>query len=262
MRPFLIDSHCHLDRFEEIDIVLERAQEAGVGCIVSICVDCENFNAVLPIAQKYPWVFASVGIHPCHVKDQDAQDVRQWLLRHAGNPRVVGLGETGLDAMDHSPAMEKQIALFKVHIEVALTTGLPLIVHLRDAEDVFLKIMDTYAIKPKGVLHCFTGSLLCAQKAISWGWKVSISGIVTFSNAHSLQETVRALDLKDILIETDAPWLAPHPYRGKRNEPSYLVSTAQKIADLKGLSVEDVARQTSANGREVFGPLCMEPLDS
>lgn len=256
----LMDSHCHLDHFEDLDQVLKRAQDAQVGRLISICVDQENFKKVLPIAESHPHVFASVGVHPCHVDNHDPEDIRVWLKTQAAHPKVVGLGETGLDFMSRSPHRETQVSLFKVHINVALTTGLPLIVHLREAEEAFLEIMSAYPIKPKGVLHCFTGSLGYAQAAISWGWKVSLSGIVTFSNAKALQEVVRALSITDLLVETDAPWLAPQPHRGKRNEPAYVAFTARKIAELKGISFEEVVHQTSLNAGEVFGAVVLEPL--
>jgi TatD DNase family protein len=248
----IVDSHCHLDRYPDLKDILERAFKAQVTLFLTICTSVENFDKVIAIAEAYPQVYASVGVHPSEVSLEMEKELYAWLVDKASHPKVVALGETGLDVMPHSPPLEVQERIFRIHIQAALDTGLPLVVHTRHSDDPFLSILDSYPEKPLGVLHCFTGSLECAQQAVSWGWKVSLSGILTFKNARDLQNMAKMLDLDSLLIETDAPWLAPQSYRGQTNEPSYLIETARCLADLKATSVQQVALSTTHSFFELF----------
>ena len=248
-----IDSHCHLDSFADISAVLQQASVQGVRCFLSIAVGIDNFQSVLPLSLKFPQVCATAGVHPCYIKKHQLAGLKEWLTECAHNPKVVGLGETGLDLGPSSPDLGEQINFFQVHVDVAVMTGLPLIVHLRDAWEPFLQIVRGWKGKgPKGVLHCFTGPLDVAQEMIDLGWKVSFSGIVTFKKTETLQQVVQALPLGSFVVETDAPWLAPVPLRGKENCPSYLPYTAQKIAELKGVSESLLAQSTTQAFFDLF----------
>lgn len=252
----LIDSHCHLDRYEDLEPVLERARRAGVGLFLSISTCPKNFDQVIKIAEKYPDVYAAAGVHPSHAHTVSAQGLYDWMIKCVQHPKVVAIGETGLDGLDHSPDMSIQEKIFHIHIQAALDTGCPLVVHTRDTDATFLSVMAPYmsaeGSKPKGVLHCFTGGLDCAQRAVQWGWKVSMSGIVTFKNARNVQDMARALPLSALLVETDAPWLAPSPHRGQTNEPAYVVHTAEKLAALHGCTLDNVACVTNQSFFELF----------
>lgn len=250
----LIDSHCHLDMYDqEIDQVIQRAYKQGIKVMISICTSLTNFEKVLTIAERYPYVYASMGLHPTEAHDMDPTQIYDWLVQGAQHPKVIGFGETGLDLMPKSPPLEVQKMIFHAHIKAALAVDLPLIVHMRQAEEDFLSLMGEYeAPFPKGVLHCFTGSFPCAEKAISWGWKISISGIITFPNAKDLVKVVQKIPLTSLLVETDAPWLAPQSYRGQRNEPAYIIETASKLAQLHQTSLEDLAKQTTDNFFTLF----------
>lgn len=249
---FFVDSHCHLDRYTNLNEIIERALKAQVKLFLTICTSIENFDKVIAIAEAYPQVYASVGIHPSEVSVEIEKDLYGWLVEKAAHPKVVALGETGLDVMPHSPPLEVQERLFRIHIQAALETGLPLVVHTRHADDLFLSVLNSYSHKPSGVLHCFTGSLACAQQAVSWGWKVSLSGILTFKNAKEVQDMAKNLELHTLLIETDAPWLAPQSHRGKLNEPSYITETASFLAQLHGVSVQEIALSTTRSFLELF----------
>jgi len=212
---------------------------------------------VISIAEKYPDVYAAVGVHPSDTHTVSADGLYDWIVQCTHHPKVVAIGETGLDGLDRSPDMRVQKDIFRIHIQAALDTGHPLVVHTRDTDDGFLSVMAPYmsqknGSKPTGVLHCFTGGLACAQRAIQWGWKVSLSGIVTFKNARSVQDMARSLPLSALLVETDAPWLAPEPHRGQTNEPAYVVHTAAKLAALKDCSLDAVAQATSQSFHSLF----------
>jgi TatD DNase family protein len=258
----LVDSHCHLDYPDlapDLAGVLARAANAGVGAMVTIGTRLREFPRVRAIAEQHAQVFCSVGIHPHEAANENA-DVA-ILVEHARHPRVVGIGETGLDYFyDKSPRPQQQ-ANFRAHIVAARETGLPLIVHTRDAEE------DTAAILKEGagqggltgVLHCFTSSRWLAEQAIQLGFYVSISGIVTFRNAEALRDTVRALPLDRLLVETDSPFLAPVPVRGRPCEPAYVAHTAAKVAELKGVTAADLAAATTANFRTLFAKAQLPP---
>ncbi|MBU6443389.1 MAG: TatD family hydrolase [Alphaproteobacteria bacterium] len=252
----LVDSHCHLDFPEfapELDAVVARAVAADVRVCVSIATTLKNFPRVRAIAEQFGNVYCSVGIHP-HEAEAEPLAGPTPLIELATHPKVVGIGETGLDFYyAHSPR-EVQIANFRAHIEAARQTGLPLIVHTRDAEDDTIAILNEEMGKGAftGVIHCFTGTPRLAEAALKLGFFISVSGIATFKKADALRDTLRMVPLERLLVETDAPYLAPLPYRGKRNEPSFVVHTARALADLKGVSADEVARITTDNFFTLF----------
>lgn len=251
----LVDSHCHLD-FPELAAALpqlvERMQQAGVGAALCAGVTLERFPAVIEIAHRYPNIYAAVGVHP-DTRDGAEADV-ETLVRLANDPKVVAIGETGLDYYRLEGDLEWQRQRFRVHIEAARQCRKPLIIHTRAAKADTLRIVEeTGAGEVGGVFHCFTEDRETAWKAVEMGFYVSFSGIVTFKNATSLKEVAAELPLDRILIETDAPYLAPVPHRGKTNEPSFVRHVANEIAALRGISLEAVAEATTENFRRLFG---------
>lgn len=245
----LVDSHCHLDFpdfADDLDGVMGRAADAGVGWMVTICTHVTRFEQVLGIAEAYDNVFCSVGIHP-HEAANEPEVSAEHLMRMAGHPKVVGFGETGLDYhYMHSPR-EAQQRSFRIHIEAARTSGLPVIVHTREADHDMARILrEEYAKGPfAGVLHCFSSGRELADAAIELELHVSLSGIVTFNKATDLRETARHIPLDRLLVETDAPYLAPVPRRGKRNEPAFTAYTAARVAEIKEVDAADFARTTT-----------------
>jgi len=252
----LIDSHCHLNYkglVEDQANVLERSRGAGVDLMLNIATRESEWEDVLGTALREPDVWATVGIHP-HEADEHPHIDTAKLVERAAHPRVVGIGETGLDYYyDHSDR-DRQQKSFRAHIAACRETGLPLIVHTRDAEEDTLAIMRDEMGKGaySGVIHCFTASGAFADAAIELGFYISISGIVTFKNAKDLQETAARLPLDRLLVETDSPFLAPVPHRGKPCEPAYVADTARFLANLRGESVEELAAATSHNFRTLF----------
>ncbi len=252
----LVDSHCHLDfpeLSEDLNGVLARARAAGVGTMVTICTHLSRFDRVLATAEAAPELWCSVGVHP-HEAAEEGIDDPAPLIERAAHPKVVGIGETGLDYYyEHSPRKAQQTS-FRTHIAAARETGLPLIVHTRDADDDTVAILhDEYTKGPfPGLIHCFSTTAYLAEKALEIGFSISISGIVTFKKADALREAVAAVPLDRLLVETDAPYLAPMPYRGKRNEPAYVAHTARAVAELKGVSEDALARQTTDNFFALF----------
>jgi TatD DNase family protein len=251
-----IDSHCHLNYkglVEEQQAVLERARAAGVETMLNISTRQSEWDDVVGVAERERDVWASVGIHP-HEADQHPDVQIELLVERARHPRVVGIGESGLDYYyDHSDR-DRQRESFRAHIAAARETGLPLIVHTRDAEEDTAEILAEEMGKGAypGVIHCFTASADFARKALSLGLYISISGIVTFKNAKDLQATARELPGDRLLIETDSPFLAPVPHRGRPCEPAFVADTARFLAALRGESVEELAKRTSANFRQLF----------
>lgn len=252
----LIDSHCHLNYkglVEDQAAVLNRAREAGVGTMLNISTRENEWDAVLGTAERNADVWATIGIHP-HEADAHPEMDTAKLVERAQHPRVVGIGETGLDYYyDHSDR-EQQKRSFRAHIAAARETGLPLIVHTRDAEDDTIEILtDEMGKGPyKGVIHCFTASGGFADKAMALGLYISVSGIVTFKNAKDLQETVARLPKDRLLIETDSPFLAPVPHRGRTCEPAYVADTARFLAALRGEDVAELQNYTSRNFTVLF----------
>ena len=252
----LVDSHCHLD-FDSFEAdradVLARARAAGVGAMVTICTKVSEFARVRAIAETNDDVWCSVGIHPHEADAEPAVDVTR-LAELARHPKVVGIGETGLDYYYEHGSPEGQARSFAVHIEAAQETGLPLIVHTRDADDDTRRLLArAQARRPfTGVLHCFTSGRALAEAAVEMGFFVSFSGILTFKSAAELRETARALPLDRLLVETDSPYLAPVPHRGRRNEPAFVERTAALLAEVKGVPAETLARATTDNFYRLF----------
>ena len=256
-QPFLVDSHCHLDFpdfGEELDAVVARAGEAGVAYMVTICTHLSKFAQVRAVAERYDNIFCTVGIHP-HQAATEKETSAAELAELASHPKVVGIGETGLDFYyEHSPR-DIQETQFRAHIRAARDTGLPLIVHTRDADDDTLRVMgEEYCENGPfpGLIHCFSAGRDVAEAAVDMGLYISLSGIVTFKTADDLRDTVKDVPLERILVETDSPYLAPVPNRGKRNEPAFTALTAAKVAELKGVSSDELARQTTDNFFRLF----------
>src|SRR3984957_3694188 len=252
----LVDSHCHLDFPDfasELDAVVARARAAGVGRIVTISTRVRKFSQVLAVAEKFPEIFCSVGTHPHYAHEELDIDVKA-LVALTKNPKVVAIGEAGLDYhYDNSPR-DAQAKGLRQHIAAARETGLPLVIHSRDCDADMATILEDETGKGAfpAVLHCFTGGRDLAMRAIDLGHYVSFTGILTFKTSQSLRDIARELPADRILIETDAPYLAPLPYRGKRNEPSYVVEVAKTLAEVRGASFEEIARQTTENFFKLF----------
>ncbi|MFD1950541.1 TatD family hydrolase [Sphingomonas arantia] len=250
------DSHCHLNYpglVEDQRAVIDRAQARGVTAMLNIATRESDWDAIIATADREPGVWATVGIHP-HEADAHPDVGTARLIEAAAHPRVVGIGETGLDYhYDHSDR-DRQRRSFRAHIAASRDTGLPIIVHTRDAEDDTAEIMADEMGKGaySGVIHCFTASAEFAAKALAMGLYISISGIVTFKNARDLQAIAATLPADRLLIETDAPFLAPVPHRGRPGEPAFVADTAAFLARLRGVSVEDLAAQTRANFFTLF----------
>ena len=252
----LVDSHCHLEYkglVEDQAGVLTRARQAGVGQFLNISTRRSEWDQVVATATREPDVWASVGIHP-HEADQHADLGRDVLLEATENPRVIAIGETGLDYYyDHSDR-ETQRDLFRMHIGVSRETGLPLIIHTRDAEDDTLEILEDELGKGAfpALIHCFTASQDFGNRVLEFGLTISLSGIVTFKNAKELQEITREIPRNRLLVETDSPFLAPVPHRGKPCEPAFVTNTAQFVAGLRGDDVSELADYTTENFRKLF----------
>ena len=252
----LVDSHCHLDFPDfasELDAVVGRARESGVGLMLSINTHLSRFPGVLAVAERFEDVYCTVGIHPHEAGSEPLVDA-DTLIRLAEHPKVVGLGETGLDYYYDKSPRDQQRASFRAHIEAARRTGLPVVIHTRDADDDMAAILTEEMAKGAfpGLVHCFSSGQQLADIALNLGLYISISGIVTFKKAEALQQVVAGLPLDRLLVETDCPYLAPIPYRGKRNEPAYVAHTAAKVAELQGLGMAALAEATTANFLTLF----------
>lgn len=259
----LVDSHCHLN-FEQLssqlDDVVRRAKLAGVGHMLTIGTKLREFDDVRKIAEDHDMIHCSVGIHP-HEAEEEGTDVTvQRLLELADHPKVVAIGETGLDYFyEHAPR-EIQKHSFRVHIDAARQSGLPLIVHTRDAdEDTVQILVEEYEKGPfTGVIHCFSSGWKVAEKSLEIGFYISISGIVTFKPAEDLRSHVKRIPLDRLLVETDSPYLAPVPKRGKTNEPSFVAHTAAKVAEVKEVSEAEIATATTNNFFNLFNKIQRE----
>src|SRR5438445_4887297 len=251
--PMLVDSHCHLDFPDfaaERDAVVARARAAGVDTMLTICRRLDQFDGVRAIAEAYDGIWCSVGAHPHEAADHTALLADQ-LLALTGHPKVVGIGETGLDFHYDLSPRDVQERVFRLHIAASRASGLPLIIHAREADREIARILEEER-PPPGVLHCFSSGRGLAEAALALGFYISISGIVTFRNAEELRAIVRDVPLDRLLVETDAPYLAPVPHRGKRNEPAFVAATAAAVAALKALPLQDLAEVTSANFFRLF----------
>jgi len=252
----LVDSHCHLD-FPELaadaDGVVARAHAAGVGTMVTIGTELARFPGVLAVAERFENVWCSVGTHP-HESGKELVTDPEPLLAHTNHPKVVGIGETGLDYYyEHSPR-PPQMMSFRAHIAAARQSKLPVIVHTRDADDDTIKVLEDEMGKGAftGLIHCFTGTQRLADAALALGLSISVSGIATFKNSTALRDVIASVPLDRLLVETDAPFLAPVPHRGKTNEPSFVVHTAAMLAQLKGVSAQELASATTDNFFRLF----------
>jgi TatD DNase family protein len=249
----LVDSHCHLDFAafaEEREAIVARARAAGVATMLTIATRLDAFSEVRALAEADDDIWCSVGVHPHEAADH-AELQPDRLIALAAHPKVVGIGETGLDFhydLSPRPAQER---VFRSHVAASQATGLPLIIHARNADDEIAAVLQQEQ-PPPGVLHCFSGSRRFAEIALALGFYVSISGIVTFKNAAELRAIVRDLPLDRLLVETDSPYLAPVPYRGRRNEPGFVAATAAAVATLKGLEPPTLAAATTANFFRLF----------
>jgi TatD DNase family protein len=252
----LVDSHCHLDFPEfapELDQVVARARSAGIGRMVTISTRVRKLPQVLTVAEKYPDIFASVGTHP-HNAHEELDIGAAELVKLSTHPKIVAIGEAGLDYhYDKSPRAD-QAQGFRQHIAAARETGLPLVIHAREADADMAAILEDETGKGAfpAVLHCYTGGRDLAFKAVELGHYVGFTGIITFKNGEALRDIARDLPADRILVETDAPYLAPIPYRGKRNEPSYVVNTAKVLAETRGVSEAEIALQTTENFFRLF----------
>jgi TatD DNase family protein len=256
MSMLLVDSHCHLNFPEfkdDLEGVITRARAAGVGVMQTICTEMEEFDEVSGIAERYDGVYCSVGVHPNESEVKNRADLGE-LLKRTSHPKVIGIGETGLDYHYTHSSHEAQMDSFKVHINAARKSGLPLIVHSRDADE---DTVGTLAAEMKkgaftGVIHCFTSTQYLADKALELGFYISISGIVSFKTAQPIRDVIKTIPLDRLLVETDAPFLAPVPHRGKRNEPAYTRHTNKIVAELKNISEEECAAATTQNFFRLF----------
>jgi TatD DNase family protein len=253
-----VDSHCHLDRLNlkhydgSLELALDKAREIGVSKMLCVCIDLEHLDDVIQIAEAHSDIYASVGVHPSHNDGEDPD--AQRLVTLSRHEKVVAIGETGLDYYYGKDNREIQQARFIEHLKAGSLTKKPVIIHTRDAREDTIDLMTQYADKSSaGVMHCFTESKEMAEAALALNFYISFSGIITFKNADELREVVKYVPIERLLIETDSPYLAPVPYRGKSNEPAYVGEIAKEVARLKGMSVDDVAKITGANFTKLFG---------
>jgi TatD DNase family protein len=253
----LIDSHCHLDRLDlaahggSLDAALDAARAAGVGHFLCIGVSADNAATVKGLAERYADVDCSVGVHPLDL-EPGAEPALDWLLGELEHPKVVAIGETGLDYHYEPESAALQQASFRLHLEAARITGKPVIVHTREARADTLALLREAALPQAGVLHCFTEDWEMAKAALDIGFYISLSGIVTFRNAEALRDVARQVPADRLLVETDSPYLAPVPHRGKPNLPQYVREVAEYLAVLRGVSYESLAEQTSSNFKRLF----------
>lgn len=250
-----IDTHVHLntDQYEnDVEEVIARALAADVQKMVVIGFDRKTILRAMELAEKYPFIYAVVGWHPVDAIDCTENDLL-WIEQLAAHPKVVGIGETGLDYYWDKSSKDVQQTIFRKQIRLAQKVQLPLIIHNRDATaDVVRILQEEEAEKTGGIMHCFGGSVETARQCIDMNFMISLGGPVTFKNAKVPKVVATEIPLEHLLIETDAPYLAPHPYRGKRNEPAYVALIAEEIARLKGVSTEQVAKQTTKNALKIF----------
>jgi len=253
----LVDSHCHLDRLDlaahggSLDAALEAARARGVGHFLCIGVSADNAAAVKALAERYADVHCSVGVHPLDLQP-GAAPALDWLLAELDHPRVAAIGETGLDYHYEPEAAELQRQAFRLHLRAAQITGKPVIVHTREARADTLALLREAALPQAGVLHCFTEDWEMAKAALDIGFYISLSGIVTFRNADALREVARQVPADRLLVETDSPYLAPIPHRGKPNLPQYVREVAEFLAELRGVGFDTLAEQTTANFKRLF----------
>ena len=251
----MIDSHCHLDHepmFSDLKNVLTRSKESGVEKILSICTTKDSFHKIIEIIKIDPIIYGTYGIHP-HEVSANIVSKEEIIKNVVSNKKIIAIGESGLDFYYNHSSKENQISSFKLHIEAAIDLNIPIIVHSRNAEKETFDILNDYKISnPKILMHCFTGSTEFANKLLTLNSYFSASGIITFKKSSDLQETFRLIPNEKLLIETDSPYLAPVPLRGKKNEPSYIKHTLIKLADIKNISADNIDKITSQNFNILF----------
>lgn len=247
------DVHTHLNMLEvSPEEAIAEAATHGVTGFITIGTCPDDLPTVMSLAQKFaPQVVCTLGVHP-HEAELFTSEVDQWIRTQAVNPEVVAIGETGLDYYYNNAPKEKQIEVFRAQMQIAADLGLPVEIHTRDAEPDTMQTLREFKGRVKGLLHCFTGTWEMAEVGLDCGFNISISGVVTFKNADALRDVVTKVPLDRLHVETDAPFLAPIPHRGKKNRPAFVTHTAQKVADLKGVSLETLAEATQANARKLF----------
>lgn len=260
----LIDSHCHLDFpdfADEREAVIARARSAGVAGMLTICTRLSDFPQIRALAEAHDGIWCSVGVHPHEAAGADGLEPGR-IVAETGHPKVIGIGEAGLDFYyEHSPrAVQERV--FRAHIAAARETGLPLIVHARDADDAMVRVLDEEQALGRfpGLIHCFSASVAVAEAALRYGMYVSFSGIVTFRNAQAVRKVAEMVPQDRLLVETDAPYLAPVPVRGKRCEPAFTAHTAAFVAELRGISMAELARRTTDNFFDLFAKARREDL--
>ena len=251
----MIDSHCHLDHepmYSDLKNVIYRSKDVGIEKILSICTTINSFEKIVKIINFDPIIYGTFGIHPHECSDNIV--TKEEIINNVkNNNKIIGIGESGLDFYYNHSDREKQLASFKIHIEASIHLNIPIIVHSRSAENETFRILKSYEkFKPKILMHCFTGSAEFAHKLLTLGSYFSASGIITFKNSTDLQETFKLIPNDKLLIETDSPYLAPVPLRGKKNEPSYIKHTLEKLANLKNTEVNEMKKITSYNFNLLF----------
>lgn len=252
----LVDSHCHLDfpDFEEdLDDIIARAKSAGVGRMVTICTRVKEFDPILSIAERFNEVYCSVGTHPNNA-DEETDITYENIIEYTNHNKVVAIGEAGLDYYYDKAKPINQSNSLRIHIKVARETGLPLVIHARDADNDMIEILETESEIGRfpAILHCYSSGPALAKVGLKLGHYVSFSGILTFKNAQEIRDIAAEVPMDRLLVETDAPYLAPAPHRGRRNEPAFTVHTAEVLAEVKGVSFDEIAAQTTNNFFDLF----------
>jgi len=251
----MIDSHCHLDHeplFSDLQNVIQRSKDAGIEKLLTISTSLDSFSKIKELIKLDEMIYGTIGIHP-HESSKDIISSKEIIKDLNENSKIIGIGETGLDFYYNNSEKEKQISSFKQHIEASIETNKPLIVHSRDAEKETFEILNHYKNENiKILMHCFTGSKQFSEKLLTLNSYFSASGIITFKNSNNLQETFKSLPLDKVLIETDSPFLAPVPNRGKKNEPSFIDFTAAKLAEIKNISKSELVKITTKNFHRLF----------
>ena len=251
----MIDSHCHLDHeplYKNISEVITRSKKTGINKLLTICTTIKSFENILKLIVSDPIIYGTFGIHP-HESEKDTITIEEIVNNTKKHNKIIGIGETGLDFFYNHSRQDKQISSFKTHIEASIETNLPLIIHSRNAENETYEILESYKNNNlKILMHCFTGTKKFADKMLNLNAYFSASGIITFKNSRELQETFKYIPNEKLLVETDSPFLAPVPMRGKENEPSYIIYTLKKLAELKNISEEEMINITTNNFEKVF----------
>lgn len=260
----MIDTHVHLDMEEfagEVSSVLSRAKEAGVFKMINVGLDVMSSRRSIDLARMHPSIHAAVGIHPHSANDLDIETFGQLFTLASSHKKVVAVGEIGLDyyylkrssQYSNCPTREHQLLAFEQMLDLALELKLPVIIHCREAEADLLAVLKTYSDSITGVVHCFSSNIEFAEEILRMGFAISFTGNITFKNAGDLRNVVKRIPLGSLMVETDAPLMAPEPYRGKRNEPAFVVEVARKIAEIKQISYEEVERNTTKKAEKLFG---------